>query len=402
MNNTNEQKIMFSCNHHGVILEIFLDTADIFKDIQLPTGIHTIVSKSSISMLGDFWLAVKENSIEENFFVNLTNQGENIKFNFSGYLLGDQVLFCGKTEMNATQKAMVDIMLINNEQANKIRLTEKKADTIQRKRKANKKEMNELFLNDFTSLNNELINNKRELSRKNQKIELLNQELNAVNENLKMLSYSLSHDLKEPLRMVTSFLNLLQKKSIENLDTKGQRYLKFASDGAEKLSKMLNGLLEYHRADNISINEKVDLNKVLLDVKQLLQVTIKETNTELIIEKLPIVKGSHIGFQQVFLNLISNSIKFVPENRSPKIAISVTEKDKVVTLAIKDNGTGIPENKHKEVFTMFKRFHSSEEYKGTGMGLTMVKKTVERMNGKIWFTSEKDKGSTFFINCNKL
>lgn len=399
MNTTKEHKIIFSCNHYGIILDIFLDTAGILQNIHLPIGIHNIVEKSSIDLLGQFWLSIKQNSIEENFLVNLNNQGKNIKFNFSGYLLDDRILFCGSTEINATQKAMVDIMLINNEQANKIRLTEKKTNTILRK--INKDDVNATFLNDFTSLNNELINSKREMMRKNQKIEVLNQELNAVNENLKMLSYSLSHDLREPLRNVSSFLGLLEKKYNEKLDSKGQSYLKFASDGAEKLSEMLTGLLEYHRADNISTNETVDLNEVLSKAKQLLHIKIEETDTEIISEKLPIVKGSQIGFQQVFQNLISNSIKFVPKDRTPKISIKVSEDDEIFTIAIEDNGIGIAENKYQDVFLMFKRLHNSQEYDGTGMGLSMVKKTIERMNGKIWVTSEKDKGSTFFISMNK-
>ena len=399
MDTIKEHKIMFSCNHHGTILQVFLDTAGILESFDLPIGIHSIIEKSSIKVLGEFWLSIKQNSMEENYLVSLNKQGENIIFIFSGYLLNDEVLICGRTEMNATEKALEEIMLINNEQANKIRLVEKKADNFQRK--VSKYEVDEFLLNDFSSLNNELINSKRELMRKNQKIELLNEELNDANKNLELLSHSLSHDLSEPLRMVTSFLGLLQKKYIGNLDSKGQTYLEYAIDGAKRLSKMLTDLLEYHKADNISIDETVDLNKVLSDVKQLLQIKIEESKTEIFTEKLPIVKGSHIGYQQVFQNLVSNSIKFVPTGRTPKISIEVSENDQLVTLAIHDNGIGIPENKYQEVFMMFKKLHDSGVYEGSGIGLSMVKKTIERMNGKIWVTSEKDKGSTFFITIKK-
>ncbi|WP_194975818.1 sensor histidine kinase [Aquiflexum lacus] len=400
MDTIKEHKIMFSCNHHGTIVQVFLDTAGILENFDLPIGIHQIIEKSSINVLGDFWLSIKQNMMEEeHYLVGLNNQGENIIFNFSGYLLNDKVLICGRTDMNSSEKALEEIMLINNEQANKIRLVEKKADNFERK--VNKYEVDEFLLNDFSSLNNELINSKREMMRKNQKIELLNNELNTVNKNLELLAYSLSHDLREPLRMVGSFLGLLQRKYVDHLDVKGQRYLKFASEGAKRLSKMLTGLLEYHKAGNIVIDETVDLNNVLSEVKQILQTVIKESKTEIISVKLPIVKGSFTGYQQVFQNLISNSIKFVPKGRTSKISIEVSENDQLFTLAIQDNGIGIPEKKYQEVFVMFKQLHNSGEYEGTGMGLSMVKKTVERMNGKIWVTSEKDKGSTFFIEIKK-
>lgn len=399
METVKEHKIMFSCNHHGTIGQVFIDTAGILESFDLPIGIHSIIEKSSIKVFGEFWLSIKQNSMEENYLVSLNNHGESIIFIFSGYLLNDEVLISGRTEMNATEKALEEIMLINNEQANKIRLVEKKADNIQRK--VNKYEVDESFLNDFSSLNNELINSKRELTLKNQKIELLNKELNTVNKNLELLAYSLSHDLREPLRMVRSFLGLLQRKYVDSLDSKGQTYLKFASDGANRLSKMLTGLLEYHKAGNIVIDETVDLNNVLSEVKQLLQIKLNQSKAEIISVKLPIVKGSFTGYQQVFQNLISNSIKFVPKGRTPKISIEVSENDQFFRLAMKDNGIGIPENKFQEVFVMFKQLHNSGEYEGTGMGLSMVKKTVERMNGKIWVTSEKDKGSTFFIDIKK-
>ena len=399
MNTNNKHKIMFSCNHHGTIEQVFLDTAGILDNFDLPIGIHSIVEKSSINVLGDFWLSIKQNSMEDNYLVSLNGKGKNIVYIFSGYLLNDKVLICGRTEMNVTEKALEEIMLINNEQANKIRLVEKKADNFQRK--VNKYEVDEFLLNDLSSLNNELITSKRELMHKNHKIEILNKELNIFNENLELLAYSLSHDLREPLRMVAAFLDLLQKKYVDSLDSKGQTYLNFASDGAKRLSEMLSGLLEYHQSGNIVVDEVVDLNSVLLEVEQLLNVKIKESKTEITSSKLPIVKGSFVGYQQVFQNLISNSIKFVPKGRTPKISIEVLEDGQLFTIVFQDNGIGIPENKYEEVFIMFKKLHNSEEYEGTGMGLSMVKKTVERMNGKIWVTSEKDKGTTFFITLKK-
>ncbi|MGM1057305.1 MAG: sensor histidine kinase, partial [Bacteroidota bacterium] len=250
-------------------------------------------------------------------------------------------------------------------------------------------------------LNNELINNKRELMRKNQKIEFLNQELNAVNENMKMFTYSVSHDLKEPVRMVRSFLGLLHKKYGENLDKKGQTYMDLALDGANRLSNMLADLLVYHQSSNISTTEIVDLNDVVLEVKKILQKEIEEKNARVTSEKLPTLKGSSTGFLQVFQNLISNAIKFVSEGETPIVSIHLRAHETNHIILVKDNGIGISENQKQEAFNLFKRLNAPQQYEGTGMGLAMVKKTIERMGGEVWLESEKGKGTTFFISIKK-
>jgi signal transduction histidine kinase len=141
----------------------------------------------------------------------------------------------------------------------------------------------------------------------------------------------------------------------------------------------------------------VDLNDVFLEVKKILQKEIKAKNAIITSEKLPIVQGSTIGYLQVFQNLISNAIKFVPEGKTPVVSLHVEENDTKHTIMVKDNGIGIPENQVQEVFSLFKRLNAEGQYEGTGLGLAMVKKNIERMGGKIWLESEEGKGSTFYF-----
>lgn len=395
----NDHKIILACNKQGIVKKLFLDTGSLLENIRLPVGLHSLVSPLSIQELSSFWLSVLEKSMEENTVLTLSFNDKVINYIFSGYLLQETVLLCGNTELTATEKALEEIMLINNEQANQIRLSEKRGSNILKGDQ--QEEMNEAFLNDFTSLNNELINNKRELMLKNQKIELLNKELNAVNEHMTMFTYSVSHDLKEPLRMVKSFLTIFHQKYGESLDEKGRNYIDFALDGANRLNKMLADLLDYHQSSNFDTSETVNLNDVFLEAKKILQKEIEEKNALITSEKLPTVQGSATGYLQVLQNLISNAIKFVPEGKTPVVSIHVEEKDTTFTIKVKDNGIGIPEDQVQEVFNLFKRLNAEGQYEGTGMGLAMVKKNIERMGGEIWLESEEGKGSTFFFTIIK-
>lgn len=394
-----ENKIILSCNKHGVLTQIFSDTGSLLENIELPVGLHSLVSPISIKELGIFWLSIQEKSMEENTVLTLSYNDRHLKYIFSGYLLNETILLCGNTGLTSTEKALEEIMSINSEQANQIRLAEKKVGNILKK--VEKKEMNEAFLNDFSSINNELINNKRELMRKNQEIELLNNELNAVNENLTMFTYSVSHDLKEPVRMIKSFLNLLHKKYRESLDQKGQTYLDFAFDGSNKLSKMMADLLEYHQSSNFDITESVDLNGVLQEVRYILQKEIEVKSAKITYEKLPTLNGSSTGFLQIFQNLISNAIKFVSDGKKPIISINLEENETYYTFMVKDNGIGIAENQRQEAFNLFKRFNSQEQYEGSGMGLAMVRQSIERMGGEVWLESEKGEGSTVYFTIKK-
>lgn len=403
-NSSNGYKIILECSKQGIVKQVFLDSGSLLENTQLPVGLHSLISPISLKDLGHFWLSIQENSMEENTLLTLSNKDNLTPLIFSGYLLNDTILVCGKTELSTTEKTLEDINAINNEQANHIRLAEKKVDNFEKLIKKNA--LDKDFLNDFTSLNNELINSKRELMRKNIKIESLNNELssinkvlNDVNDNLSMFTYSVSHDLKEPLRMIESFISLLHKKYRGNLDQKGQVYIDFALDGATRLTKMLADLLVYHQS--AVVRSAVNLNDVFLEVIEILKKKIQEKNAQVTSQQLHTLNGSPAGYLQIFQNLISNAIKFIPEGRTPIISVGMKEDDLQYTFMVKDNGIGIPENQKNEVFNLFKRLNTQKKYEGTGMGLAMVKKNIERMGGKVWLESEVDKGTVVFFTVNK-
>lgn len=398
-NEKENHKIFLACNRAGMAEEIVLDTDSLFENIELPVDLKKLFSPSSIEKLENFLHSIWENSMDKDTVLTLSLKDNSIDCMFSGFLVKDTALLFGSTVLTSSEGALEEVMLINNEQANQIRLSEKKVDAS--RKEVEQKILDEAFLNDFTSINNELINSQRELVRKNQKIELLNTELKVANENMSMFTYSVSHDLKEPVRMIRSFLFLIHKNYRERLDQKGQGFIDMALDGAERLNRMMVDLLEYHQSDNLSTTESVDLNEVFLEVKQILQNEIEEKDARVTSENLPTLKGSTTGYLQVFQNLISNAIKFVPEERTPIVSILLKESNTHYTFMVKDNGIGIAEDKIHGVFDLFKRLHSQKQYRGTGVGLAMVKKSIERMGGEVWVESEVGKGSTFCFSIAK-
>ena len=387
-------RLIISCDTKGIAEELLLDSDDLFKSTEFPIGLPNLVAPDSLDVLANLWLQVMDKAMEENVSIKLQSKNREIKVTFSGYLLKDKILLCGSNSVAQTEKVLSDIYMINNEQQNHLRRTEKKLISLQRKEK---REMNEKILNDFSLLNNELINKQRELAQKNAKILQLNEKLEAANENMQMFAYSVSHDLKEPVRMVNSFMKLFHKKYGESLDDKAHKYVNFALDGAGRLDGMINDLLEYYRASGIKSDEMVDLNEVMDEVLELLQKQITDRNARIAITSLPVLQGSHTGWRQIFQNLVSNAIKFVPEKRSPEINISATQGDKSWQISVSDNGIGIEPEFQDSVFIHFKRLHKNSDYEGTGMGLAIVKRIVENFDGDIKVESEPDKGSTFTI-----
>jgi two-component system CheB/CheR fusion protein len=227
------------------------------------------------------------------------------------------------------------------------------------------------------------------------------EELANSNVELERFAYVASHDLQEPLRMVTSFLQLLKKRYEEKLDETANQYIAFAVDGAERMKTLIMDLLDYSRVgSNTEPNENVDLNLLVDEIKNLLSKSIDEVKANITIDHLPIVKGNRTQLLQLFQNLISNAIKYHKEG-TPSIAIHYTEQEEDHLFEIKDNGIGIDPAFHEKIFVIFHRLHSRSEYTGTGIGLAICKKIVERHNGKIWVKSALGQGSSFFFTLSK-
>ena len=228
-------------------------------------------------------------------------------------------------------------------------------------------------------------------------------ELALSNAELEQFAYVASHDLQEPLRMVTSFLTQLEKKYSDRLDEKGKRYIYFAVDGAKRMRQIILDLLEFSRAGRtMELLEFIDLNELVRDIKQLYREQIEEKNARIISpSRLPIIYAHRSPLRQVFLNLIGNALKYTRKDIAPEIRVSVVEKENLWEFAIGDNGIGISSEFHEKIFVIFQRLHRQEEHEGTGMGLAITKKIIENAGGKIWVESDIGSGSIFYFTILK-
>lgn len=222
------------------------------------------------------------------------------------------------------------------------------------------------------------------------------QELIRSNDELEQFAYAASHDLQEPLRMVTSYLELLETRYKDKLDQDANEFIGFAVDGSSRMRILIQSLLEYSRVNRIKPFESINLNDLLKVVLQNLSGVIKEQNATVLYDELPVIHGDFILISQLFQNLIENAIKF-KRDTSPRIFISGKKVNDEYLFSVKDNGIGIKSEYLDRIFVIFQRLNNKAKYPGTGMGLAICKKIVERHNGKIWAESEIDKGSTFYF-----
>jgi len=242
----------------------------------------------------------------------------------------------------------------------------------------------------------------KELEKLNIELEIRARELAASNEELEQFAYVASHDLQEPLRMVSSFLTQLEKKYSDSLDEKAKDYIHYAVDGAQRMRQIILDLLNYSRLNKDKAKrEKTDLNKLLEDAKSLERSHMLEKEAEITSDKLPVLEVNPGAIEQVFRNLLNNAIKYTQPNVVPKIAIHAEELDTHWKFSFSDNGIGINEEFKDTIFQIFQRLHTRDHYSGTGIGLAISKKIIERHEGKIWVESKEGKGSTFHFTIKK-
>jgi len=221
-------------------------------------------------------------------------------------------------------------------------------------------------------------------------------ELAISNEELEQFAYVASHDLQEPLRMITSFLALLEKRYSSVIDEKGKRYIHFAVDGAKRMRQIILDLLAYSRVGRLEDKqEEVDLNVIVKEILSLFHRQIEERQANIKYFNLPTLHSFKAPLRQVFQNLIGNALKYQKAGEKPQVTISCQEAENDLHFTIKDNGIGVEAKHHDSIFIIFRRLHTNDTYQGTGMGLAVTKKIIESLGGKIWINSEENKGSEF-------
>jgi PAS domain S-box-containing protein len=224
-----------------------------------------------------------------------------------------------------------------------------------------------------------------------------NKELEGKNKELQQFAYVASHDLQEPLRTTSSFVELLQQQYKGKLDERADQYLRFITQSSDRMKILIKDLLDYSRIGRKQEWEQVDCNIMLQDVLSDLGTAIDETGAEIKTGRLPVVRGYPTEIKQLFQNLIINAIKFRKKNTTPQIKISAENTRGYWQFAFADNGIGIQEKHNERIFVIFQRLHNRSEYEGSGIGLSHCKKIVELHHGRIWVESALGKGSTFYF-----
>lgn len=238
------------------------------------------------------------------------------------------------------------------------------------------------------------------ISKREIEFNVIMEDLRRSNEDLQQFAYVASHDLQEPLRAIVSFSQLLEDKYQDKMDKDGKEFIHFITDGAKKMNTLIKDLLSYSRITTHAKPSKINnIEEVLKDALYNLQESIKESGAVITYDQLPILKVDKTQFTQLFQNLISNAIKFRREE-PPKIHIGLIKVNDEWMFSIKDNGIGIESKYFGKLFNIFYRLHTKEEYPGTGIGLPICKKIVQRYAGKIWVKSEIGKGTTFYFTVN--
>lgn len=237
------------------------------------------------------------------------------------------------------------------------------------------------------------------LERLNDELRASLTELERSNRDLEQFAYVASHDLQEPLRMVTSFLTQLDRKYHDVLDEKAHVYIDFAIDGAKRMRQIILDLLEYSRVGRFDdADEAVDLREIFDDIVTLYRKRIEEVNATVEIGRLPVIHGQRGAFRLLFQNLFSNAMKYQQEGSRPHIIVEHTPTATGWQFRIRDNGIGIAPEYHERIFQIFQRLHGKNEYSGTGMGLAICKKIVESLGGSIHLESSPGNGSTFVVD----
>ena len=244
-----------------------------------------------------------------------------------------------------------------------------------------------------------LLKAQQEISQKAKDLEQTNKALERSNEELEQFAYVASHDLQEPLRMVSSYMALLEKRNKEKLDAESKEFIGFAVDGAKRMQQLINDLLSYSRVTTQGKPfVQTDVEEVFGRVLQNLKVTIEESGANVTHDPLPTVMADGVQLERLLQNLVGNAIKYRDKSVSPEVHVSAVSQNDEWIFSIRDNGIGIDPKYHDRIFGIFQRLQTREQYSGTGIGLAVCKKIVERHNGRIRVESEEGKGSTFFFS----
>ena len=228
------------------------------------------------------------------------------------------------------------------------------------------------------------------------------ENLRRSNADLQQFAYVVSHDLQAPLRSVTGFAQLLKRRFQGQLDQNADKYIEFIVDGLSHMKLMIESMLEFSRVETgAKPYQPVDCNTIITNILNVQRFSIEENSISISVTEMPTVMADENQLERVFQNLINNAIKFCDKD-NPKVEISVKPQDEYWEFCVKDNGIGIDPKFHERIFQIFQRLHTSDEYEGVGIGLSVVKRIVERHGGTVRVDSTPGEGASFFFTIPKM
>jgi signal transduction histidine kinase len=252
-----------------------------------------------------------------------------------------------------------------------------------------------IIIDYFCRRNRAVVTAKDLLQIANQELAQRSELLSLSNDELKRFVYALSHDLKTPLRTISLFTDQLVGELGDGLDPEAQTSLRFIKEGSHQAQAMIQRLLEYAMAvKQDKVQASINLGGALSSALEDLQVSVQDSGTHVMSENLPIVQGDASALRQLFLNLVSNAIKY-RSVRPLEVHVSARSNGEFWTVCVKDNGIGISPKYADKVFELFERLHTASQYEGSGIGLAICRRIIQRHGGRIWVESELGKGSTF-------
>jgi len=240
------------------------------------------------------------------------------------------------------------------------------------------------------------------IAKQTEELQNMQRKLEKSNQELSHFAYTASHDLKEPLRMISNYTKLIERRMRGQLTQETEEFMGYVTNGVGRMDKLLTDLLEYSRFDKKNdLKRDVDLNDTVLMVLSNLMAKMTENEASIETSNLPTIQSNHHEMTQLFQNLISNAIKFKKKDVAPEVKIMHSEDALLHTFEISDNGIGISEENQAKVFKVFERLHSKEEYEGSGIGLATCKKIVEHHGGELKLSSVYGEGTTFTVTIPK-
>jgi signal transduction histidine kinase len=385
--------LVLLCDDRGMIRQVNRDDFGL-GELNIGTMLGLLVDPGSRTKLLNFLVEVRSRGSATGWEVNFIAHGQIISLCLAGVTDKESMLLIGTQQMNEAELICAGLVEIHPELANTLLTTIQEhsfPDSIQKRDENNNFE-------DVTLLNSELIDLQRKLVKNNLELQKAMQELKRSNSELETFAYVASHDLQEPLRMITSYLQLLEQRYKGRLDKDALEFIAYAVDGSNRMKQLIDGLLSYSRVGTRGKEfASTDCESVLNQVLYNLQFAIEENEAEITHDPLPNVMADDTQLAQLFQNLVSNAIKF-HGLKTPRVHVRAMKKGNEWIFSVKDNGIGIEPEFFEQIFVIFRRLESREKFAGSGIGLAVCKRIVERHGGRIWLESQPGEGTNFFFS----